>query len=434
MRETRRAAARVRSIGPVDRDWNVLRIGCAMGPQRRDRRRFHRSRSRRPLYRRILLRKDRRLRIPPFEMERMQSTWENVVEMDMSESGVRPVTLRELGEMGLDLDSILSMPLGYSQSNGTVALRESLAAQYPGATPDHIEVTNGTSEANYVLALSLLRPGDEVAFEVPNYMQYLGLPSSLGAKVNRFQLRIENNWEPDWDEFERAVTPRTRMIYISNPHNPTGSVLSEESMRRMVARCEQTGTYLLADEVYQGAEVYRDRTKSFWGMSDRVIVTSGLSKAYGIPGVRIGWIVGPPDVVADCWTQHDYLTIGPNKISDAVARVAVRPENREKLYARTRTILQQNLPVMREWVQPFDGFLEVREPQAGALALVRYNSPTPSLELAARVRVNQNVLIVPGSHLGLEGFLRIWLGGKPEFLCEGLRRIGIELAADARRV
>ncbi len=121
------------------------------------------------------------MRIEKFEMERMQSTWENVVEMDMSESGVRPVSLRDLAAMGLDLDSIIDMPLGYSQSNGTVALRENLAAIYPGATPDHIEVTNGTSEANYLLVLALLRDGDEVAFEVPNYMQLAGVPGSLGA-------------------------------------------------------------------------------------------------------------------------------------------------------------------------------------------------------------------------------------------------------------
>src|SRR4029079_4710717 len=110
------------------------------------------------------------MKIETFEMERMQSTWENVVEMDMSESGVRPVSLRELAEMGLDIDAILDTPLTYSQSNGTIPLREALSALYPGTMPDHIEVTNGTSEANYLLALTLLRPGDEVAFEVPNYM------------------------------------------------------------------------------------------------------------------------------------------------------------------------------------------------------------------------------------------------------------------------
>src|SRR5712692_405689 len=360
-------------------------------------------------------------------MERMQSTWENVVEMDMSESGVRPVTLCELAGMGLDLEAILNTPLGYSQSNDTIPLRESLAAIYPGATPEQIEVTNGTSEANYLLALTLLRSGDEVAFQVPNYMQYWGLPKSLGAKVSCFSLNIDRDWEPDWDEFDRAVNQNTRLVYVSNPNNPTGSILSEDAMKRIVARCESTGAYLLADEVYLGAEIHCPRTRSFWGMSDRVIVTSGLSKAYGIPGVRIGWIAGPKDMVAECWTQHDYLTIGPNKISDAIARVAVQSENRERLYARTRAILQHNLPIMREWVDSFGGFLTFREPRAGALCLVRYNSATPSYDLCERIRVGQSVLIVPGAHLGLEGFLRIWLGGKPEFLQEGLRRIGEEL-------
>jgi len=373
------------------------------------------------------------VKIEPFEMERMQSTWENLVAFDMSESGVRPVSLRELAEMGLDLDSILDMPLGYSQSNGTLGLREELMHIYPGASVDHIEVTNGTSEANYLLALALLREGDEVALEVPNYMQYGGVPRSMGAKMNHFHLRIDADWEPDWEEFERAVNPRTRLVYLSNPNNPSGSVLTPEAMERIVRRCEQVGAYLLADEVYLGAEIHRERTASFWGMSDRVIVTSGLSKAYGIPGVRIGWIVGPKDVVAECWSQHDYITIGPNKISDAVARVAVRPENREKLYARTRSILQQNLPTMRQWAESFDGFLTFREPQAGALCLMRYASPTPSYQLVERIRVRQSVLIVPGSHLGLEGYLRVWLGGKPEFLAEGLRRIGIELRAEVGR-
>jgi aspartate/methionine/tyrosine aminotransferase len=373
------------------------------------------------------------LKIDQFEMERMQSTWENIVEMDMSESGIRPVTLREMAEMGLDLDAILNMPLGYSQSNGTIPLRESLAAIYPGATADHIEVTNGTSEANYLLALTLLREGDEVAFEVPNYMQYGGLPKSFGAEVRRFRLRIDRDWEPDWDEFDRAVNAKTRLVYISNPNNPSGSVLSQDAMRRIVRRCEATGAYLLADEVYLGAEIHCERTPSFWGMSDRVIVTSGLSKAYGIPGVRIGWIVGPKEVVAECWSQHDYLTIAPNKISDAVARVAVQAENREKLYARTRAILQHNLPIVRQWASGFGGFLTFREPRAGALCLMRYHSATPSCQLCERIRVNQSVLIVPGAHLGLEGFIRLWLGGKPEFLTEGLRRIGEELRKEQVR-
>jgi aspartate/methionine/tyrosine aminotransferase len=369
------------------------------------------------------------MKIETFEMERMQSTWENLVDYDMSESGVRPLTLRELMEMGFDLEAFLDQPLGYSQSNGTIELRERIATIYPTASIDQIEVTNGTSEANYLVALSTLRPGDVVAMQVPNYMQMRGVSRSLGAELQTFRLRTEAAWEPDWDEFERAVTEKTRLLYLSNPNNPTGSVLSLAAMQRIVARCEQTGTWLLSDEVYLGAEVDGRRTTSFWGMSDRVVVTSGLSKAYGIPGVRIGWLVAPAAFVESCWSQHDYITIGPNKMSDRIARVAVEAANRERCYGRTRDILQHNLPIARSWVDGLGGRLTWTQPKAGAIGLMKYDADTPSTAIADRVRLNQSTLIVPGAHVGLEGHLRIWLGGKEEFLREGLRRIGTELKA-----
>src|SRR3954468_2957032 len=126
------------------------------------------------------------MRIETFERERMQSTWENVVDYDMSESGVRPLTLRELTGMGFDLEAFLDVPLGYSQSNGTIELRERIAALYPGATADNIEVTNGTSEANYILALTEIRMGDILAMQVPNYMQMWGVARSLGGEVRTF--------------------------------------------------------------------------------------------------------------------------------------------------------------------------------------------------------------------------------------------------------
>ena len=369
------------------------------------------------------------MKLEVFAMERMQSTWENIVDYDMSESGVRPLTLRELTTMGFDLESFLDVPLGYSQSNGTIELRERIAAIYPGSSPDHIEVTNGTSEANYLIALSQVRAGDVVAMQVPNYMQMWGVARGVGAEVKTFRLRTEAAWEPDWEEFERAVTEKTRLLYLSNPNNPTGSVLSDASMRRIVDRCQRTGTWLLSDEVYLGAEVDGPRTKSFWGMGDGVIVTSGLSKAYGIPGVRIGWIVGPKDVVEACWSQHDYITIGPNKMSDRIAQVAVEATNRERCYARTGEILRHNLPIAREWAEGFGGRLKWTPPAAGAIALMRYEADTPSLAIAEQVRTRQSTLIVPGTHVGIEGHVRIWLGGREDYLREGLRRIGTELTS-----
>ena len=365
------------------------------------------------------------MKLEVFQMERMQSTWENLVEYDMSESGVRPLTLRELIAMGFDLEKFLDAPLGYSQSNGTLALRETLAKIYPGTTVEHFQVTNGTSEANYMAALSQLRSGDVFALETPNYMQLWGVPRSLGAETRTFRLRLDQGWEPDWEEFEKAVVKGTRMVYVSNPNNPTGAVLSDAAMKRIVERCDAVGAWLISDEVYQGAEYSLPVTKSFWGMSERVIVTSGLSKAYGIPGVRIGWIVGPPAIIAECWTQHDYVTICPNKMSDGIACVAV--ENREQCYARTRELLVRNLEIARECVAGFDGLLKWREPEAGAIALVKYHADIVSAELCQRMRVRQSTLVVPGAYVGLEGYLRIWLGGREEYLREGLRRIGVEL-------
>ena len=367
------------------------------------------------------------MKIEVFEMERMQSTWENAVDIDLSESGVRAVTLRELIEMGFDIEAALDTPLSYSQGNGTVELRQLLSQHYSDASVDHIEVTNGTSEANLMVALTLIRQGDEVAMQLPNYMQMWGLPRSLGANMKQFRLRSDKGWEPDWEEFEQAVNDKTRLLYLSHPNNPTGRVLSRDAMQRIVERCDETDTWLVADEVYQGAELNGKRTPSFWGMSDRVIVTNGLSKAYGIPGLRIGWIVGPPSLVHECWTQHDYTTICPNKLSDALARVAVSPTNREKLFTRTRTILRDQLPIVRDWVASFDGLLEVREPDAGAFCLIQYKSDLSSKELAERIRINQSTLIVPGSQLQLENCFRLWFGAPPEKLREGLRRISVEI-------
>jgi len=367
------------------------------------------------------------MKIEIFEMERMQSTWENVVDYDLSESGVYPISLRELGTMGLDLDWALDTPLTYSQGNGTPELREALTRIYPGATVDNIEVTNGTSEANYLVALSQLQQGDDFALEVPNYMQLWGVPRSLGATVRRFHLRPEEGWEPDWDEFDEAVNPRTRLVYVSNPNNPTGSTLSRAAMEGIVRRCEEMDALLIADEVYLGAEIHGDRTSSFWGMSDKVVVTSGLSKAYGIPGVRIGWLVGPEEVVQECWTQHDSVTICPNKLSDAVACTAVQEGNRERLYRRGRELIQHNLEIVTEWVAALgDGFV-FTPPTAGAICFMKYPGDVPSIDLCEGIRDSQSTLIVPGAQLGMEGYIRIWLGAKPDYLKEGLRRLEVGL-------
>ncbi|MCH7840699.1 MAG: aminotransferase class I/II-fold pyridoxal phosphate-dependent enzyme, partial [Planctomycetes bacterium] len=149
--------------------------------------------------------------------------------------------------------------------------------------------------------------------------------------------------------------------------------------------------------------------------------------AFGIPGVRIGWIVGPPEFVADCWANNDYISIGPNMLGDMVAQVAVKKANSKKLFGRTHTLLRENLTVMKRWLDSFDGFFKYIEPQAGAFVFVKYQSDIPSVDLAERIRRNQDVLVVPGIHFGAEGYLRISLGVERDTLSAALVRIKNEL-------
>ena len=160
-----------------------------------------------------------------------------------------------------------------------------------------------------------------------------------------------------------------------------------------------------------------------WGRGERVIVTSGLSKAYGLPGLRIGWIVGPPDVVASLWSYHDYTTIAPGALSDALARLALAPARRTRLLARTRDILHRNFPAIAEWLDSQAGAFSYSPPDAGAIVYARYHYPINSTELVTRLRTEKSVLVVPGDHFGMDGYLRIGFGDSPEYLHAALDRV-----------
>src|SRR6058998_2420813 len=160
------------------------------------------------------------MRMDTFEMERLQSTWENRVRYNLSESSVHPMSARELARDPAFLEQLLDTPLIYNQSNGTDELRSAISALYPGATLDHVEVTNGGSEANFISVYSMLEPGDEVVMILPSYQQIWGLTHSLGMIVKSVDLKEERGWAPDLDELDAAVSSRTRMIVVCNPNNP----------------------------------------------------------------------------------------------------------------------------------------------------------------------------------------------------------------------
>lgn len=371
------------------------------------------------------------MKLEPFAMERMQSTYENEVEFNLSESGVYPLSVRELLSDPHDWDTILDQPLVYTQSNGTRELRARVAALYPGATIDHVEVTNGGSEANYIVTWKVVEPGDDVVLMVPNYMQTRGLSRAFGGTVREWALRADHGgkrWVADTDELKRLVTSKTRLVIICTPNNPTGARLTSAALDEVCRIAGHHGAWVMSDEIYRGAEREGPESPSIWGRYERAIVTSGLSKAYGLPGLRIGWIVAPPDFAASAWSYHDYTTIAPGALSDRLARAALTPERRQILLGRTRTIVRDNFPVLEEWLSRQPGAFTWIPPEAGAICYAQYHHDINSLELANRLRTEKSVLIVPGSHFGMDRFIRFGYGERPEYLRMGLARVADLLA------
>jgi len=179
----------------------------------------------------------------PFELERWQSTWENRVRFNLSESGVHPLSIQEL--LGLAAASavpLLEVRLGYAQSNGSDLLRERIAALYPGAALDQVLVTTGSSEANFVTCWRLLEPGDKVAVMMPNYLQTWGLAQNFGAQAKAFQLHEKEGWEPYAEEIRTAIAPGTKLVVVTNPHNPTGHVLGDASRKAILDRAADAPT------------------------------------------------------------------------------------------------------------------------------------------------------------------------------------------------
>lgn len=358
------------------------------------------------------------MKFEPFVMERTQSIWEHQVEINLAESGVEPLVLGEL----LDGGSADNTRLGYPQTNGTEELRDAISELYPGTDADNIVVTNGTAEANYISVITTLEPGDEAIVMLPNYMQVWGLARNLGAKVIPLPLHEEQGWAVDPDELKKLVTDKTKLIALCNPNNPTGAVMSDNTMRELAKIAGRIGAWILADEVYLGAELHGDNSSTYWGWYDRLVVTAGLSKAYALPGLRIGWAVSDRETIEQLWSRKDYTSIAVGALSDRLARLALEPARRTKILERTRKILNDQLPLVTSFVERHGNRISWVPPQAGAIAYVRYAWDINSTELMVKLRDEKGVFVVPGDHFDMDHYLRIGYGYDKEELEKGLAR------------
>ena len=358
------------------------------------------------------------MKFPRFDMERMQSVWEHKVAYDLSESGVEALTLAEITR---DPKELLKTRLGYAEGVGREATRTLVAGLHAGHDADDVMITTGTSEANFLALASLVNAGDEVVVVMPNYMQVHGVATALGARVREVWLREERAWTIDLDALSAAVNARTKVICVCQPNNPTGQILSQAEVQAVVRIADREGAWILADEVYRGAERSAEESPSFSGRGERIVVTGGLSKVYGLPGLRVGWLVAPHERIAAALEIKDYTTIAPATLSEALAEVAL--ERRKQLLERARFLINERWPLLEDWAAGHSRVLHWTPPAAGAICFFSYQYPIDSMALVDRLIREYSTMIVPGIHFRAERHLRIGFGMTSRVLHSGLAAI-----------
>ena len=348
----------------------------------------------------------------PFDLEYSQSLWEQQVEINLTESGVHPMRLEELiGDDPDLLQSLLETEINYPHVNGIPALRENIAAMYDGAGVENVLVTVGAAEANNIIMQTLMEPGDEFLTQTPTYKQVWGIAQNRRHTVNAFPMLPEAGWALDVDDLNARVTARTRIIAVVNPNNPTGYIMTPEEMDAVVAAADSVGAWILADEVYRGAErLQQEDTPSFFGRYDKVLAVGSMSKAYGLPGLRVGWVVGPPQAIDDIWRRHEYTAITASMLGNILAAHALSPEVRPRIRDRARNYIRNGFKTMESWMATQDGLFEYTPPQASAVSFIRYNLAINSTELMERLIKEESVFVGAGDSFGMDGHIRVAFG------------------------
>lgn len=371
------------------------------------------------------------MKFTPFDLEYTQSQWEQQVDINLTESGVHPMKLDELiGDDPQLLQTLLQTEINYPHVNGIPILRHNIAALYKGAAIENVLVTVGAAEANNLIMQTLMEPGDELLTQTPTYKQVWGLALNAGHAVKSFRMLPEAGWALDIDELNANVSEKTKIIAMVNPNNPTGYIMSAQEMDAIVAAADRVGAWILADEVYRGAErVQEADTPSFFGMYDKVLAVGSTSKAYGLPGLRVGWIVGPPDTVDTLWRRHEYTTITASMLSNLLAAHALSPEIRPRIRERARSYIRNGFTTMETWMNTQEGLFDYTPPQASAVSFIRYNLDINSTELMKKLIREVSVFVGAGDSFGMDKHIRVAFGQEKEVLDKAFQGIEKTLRA-----
>lgn len=361
------------------------------------------------------------MRLTPFGVERWFDAHEARARYNIAESCARPLGLEEL--LRVAGGNAPSVRLGYQPSAGRAELRAAVAALYPRAGADDVLVTTGAIEANFLALSTLSAPGDRVIALFPTYQQLYEIPRAQGALVEFWRLRPESGWRPDLDELRQLLREPARLVVVNFPNNPTGAAVDRAFLAELAGLCRERGALLYSDEVYRGLNLrYQVGQPSAWEVAPgECVVVGSLSKAYGLPGLRTGWLLAPREVRRRAHEVRDYTSISSSALSEELALLALGA--RERLLALQREHALANLRLVEGCLAASEGRLSWTPPDEGVVGFVRYRARLPSAELGRRLVDEAETLVVPGECFGVEGHFRLGFGYETSTLAAGLDRL-----------
>ena len=367
--------------------------------------------------------------IEPFKVEIWMNAWETRCTYNLAETCVASLTLDELlvlcGRNSDDLTELLPMKMTYGDIEGSPRLRRAISRLYEDQPISAITVTHGTIAANMLVHKSIVSAGDHTIAIVPTYQQHSAIPESLGAQVDRLPLTEANGFLPDLDALHALITTDTRLIALTNPNNPTGAMMDRAHLEDLADIARSVGAYILCDEVYRGTGQIGDGMgPSIVDVYEKGIATAGMSKAYSLAGLRVGWIVAPPDVTEQILIHRDYDTIAVGKINDHLAALAL--EHKDALLARSQKITRDNLALLTAWVEQEPRVTWTR-PRAGTTAMLKVDVPGSSRDFCLGLLKDTGVMLTPGDAFDMEGYVRIGYANRTEVVRDGLAALSTYL-------
>lgn len=366
------------------------------------------------------------MRWSPFKLERYFARWEFAVDHVLCASDCESMAVAEL--LALEpgaTDRFQALWLGYTESAGAPELREAIAGLYADIAPSDILVHSGAEEAIFLFMHAVLEPGDHIVVHWPCYQSLAEVARGLGCEVTPWRAVASRGWALDPDDLPHLLRPNTRAVIINSPHNPTGYQIPEAHFRAIVATVEQSGCLLFSDEVYRESEYApTDRLPAACDLSSRAVSLGVLSKTYGLPGLRIGWVATHNAALLQRMAElKDYTTICNAAPSEFLAALALR--HRQLLVDRTVALLRRNLGVLNAFMDEHTATFVWHPPIAGPIAFPALTGSGESVDAEAfceRLVRETGVLLLPGTVYDVPGHVRIGFGRRD--LAEALTKIG----------